>query len=64
VKLVAEVRQGGERVGRVETVFQGDGTLKSSRLDIPRAPARLDITYVSSSRTQPFAPDIWARPEP
>lgn len=64
VKLVAEVRQGGERVGRVETVFQEGGTLKSSRLDIPRAPARLDITYVSSSRTQPFAPDIWVRPEP
>ena len=64
LKLVAEVRQAGERIGRVETVFAEDGTLKSSRLDIPRAPARLDLTYVSSGRTQPFAPDIWLRPEP
>jgi hypothetical protein len=63
-KLVAEVRLGGERIGRVDTVFAEDGTIKSSRLDIPRAPARLDLTYVSSSRTQPFAPDIWVRPEP
>jgi len=64
LRLVAEVRQAGERIGRVETVFAEDGTLKSSRLDIPRAPARLDLTYVSSGRTQPFAPDIWLRPEP
>ncbi|HEX9164797.1 MAG TPA: hypothetical protein VF862_02730 [Gemmatimonadales bacterium] len=64
LKLVAEVRLGGERIGRVETVFAEDGAIKSSRLDIPRAPARLDLTYVSSSRTQPFASDIWVRPEP
>jgi hypothetical protein len=64
LKLVAEVRQGGERIGRVETVFGENGALKSARLDIPRAPARLDLTYASSSRTQPFAPDTWLRPEP
>jgi hypothetical protein len=64
LKLVADVREGGQRVGRVETVFAEDGTPKSSRLDMPRAPARLDITYVSSTRTSAFPPDTWVRPQP
>lgn len=64
VRLIAEVRQGGERIGRVETVFASDGGLKSARLDIPGASARLDITYTSSAKASPFGPDIWARPEP
>jgi hypothetical protein len=64
LKLVADVREGGQRVGRVETIFAEDGTPKSSRLDMPRAPARLDITYVSSTRTSAFPPDTWVRPQP
>lgn len=64
VRLTAEVRSAGTRIGRVVTIFQEDGSLKSSRLDIPGASARLDLTYASSNRTSAFAPDTWVRPEP
>lgn len=64
VRFTAEVRSAGSRVGRVVTIFQPDGSLKSSRLDIPGARARLDLTFASSNRTSAFAPDTWLRPEP
>ncbi len=63
-RLVADVRDAGGRLGRVETVFNADGTLKSSRLDAPRRPARLEVTYGARSTPDAFPPDTWARPEP
>jgi hypothetical protein len=62
LKLVADVRRADGRVGRVETVFGPDGSPKSSRLTVPRVSARLDITYVSSSRPNGYPPEIWVRP--
>jgi hypothetical protein len=62
LKLVADVRQADGRLGRVETVFGPDGSPKSSRLTVPRKRARLDITYVSSSRPNGYPPETWARP--
>lgn len=64
IKLIADVREGGERVGRVETLFNVDGTPKSARLDVPRTPARLDITYGSSTKATGFPPDTWVPPQP
>lgn len=58
-KLITEVRQAGQVVGRVETTFGSDGMPRSARLDVPSVPARLDVTYVSVARSDPFAPDIW-----
>jgi hypothetical protein len=63
-KLVVDVRQGGRRLGRVETVFGPQGALKSSRIIAPGGPARLDVNYVSSTRTTGFPADTWDRPEP
>lgn len=63
-RLIADVRQASGRVGRVETIFKADGGLKSSRLDVPSGPARLDINFVSSRRATGFDPDIWIRPTP
>ena len=63
-RLIADVRQAGGRIGRVETRFDAEGRLKSSRLDVPSAPARLDIRYVSTERTDRFPPDIWTPPAP
>lgn len=63
-RLIADVRQAGKRVGRVETTFKADGGLKSSRLDVPSGPARLDINFVSSRKATGFDPDIWTRPAP
>ena len=63
-RLIADVRQAGKRVGRVETTFKADGGLKSSRLDVPSVPARLDISYVSTRTATGFAPETWVRPAP
>lgn len=57
-RLVAEVRQAGEIIGRAETTIGADGAPVSSRLTVPSAPARLDLTFLSTTRAD-FAPDIW-----
>jgi hypothetical protein len=46
-------------IGRVETTRGPGGELKSSRLIIPSAPARLDITFLSAESADAFAPDVW-----
>jgi hypothetical protein len=63
-KLLAEVRQAGKVVGRVETQFAADGSPASARLTVPSVPARLDLTFLSSARSAPFAPSIWQPPPP
>lgn len=63
VRLIADVRQADGRLGRVEMRFGPDGVPVSARLIVPGTPARLDITYVSTSRTEGFPPDTWRRPE-
>jgi hypothetical protein len=59
VKLVAEVRQAGKVVGRAETRLGPDGSPQTSRLTVPSVPAQLDLTFLSSARSAPFAPDTW-----
>jgi len=63
-KLIADVRQGGRRVGRVETVFGPDGVPISARLTVPSVPARLDLSYTSTVSQGTFEADIWALPPP
>jgi len=58
-RLLAEVRQGGKVVGRAETRLADDGTPTTARLTVPSAPARLDLTFLSSARSARFAPDTW-----
>lgn len=64
VRLTAEVRSAGTRIGRVVTIFQEDGSLKSSRLDVPGAAARLDLTYTSTTSVASFADSTWIPPQP
>lgn len=61
-RLVAEVRQNGKRLGRVETKFGPDGLPASSRLVVPSRGAKLDLTFYQNERARPFAPDTWTRP--
>lgn len=63
-RLIAEVRQGGKRVGRVETKFGPDGLPASSRLVVQGPPAKLDLTFYQNEKARPFAPDTWTRPAP
>jgi hypothetical protein len=58
VRFFAEVRHGGELIGRAETTLQPDGAPIKARLTVPSAPAKLDLTFLSTTRAT-FAPDIW-----
>ncbi|MGH7585480.1 MAG: hypothetical protein ACREMH_04475 [Gemmatimonadales bacterium] len=60
----AELRRGGEVIGRTETSFDETGRLAKARLDAPTAPARLDITFLSSTTSEPFAHDVWLPDRP
>jgi hypothetical protein len=57
-RLLAEVRQAGKLIGRVETTLGPDQTPLKARLTVPSAPAQLDLTFLSTARDS-FAPDIW-----
>lgn len=63
-RLIAEVREQGRRVGRVETKFGADGNPASSRLVVTGRPARLDLTFIQNQKASSFAPDTWTRPVP
>lgn len=63
VRFMADVREAGVRIGRVQTTYNADGSLKSSRLDVPRGPARLDLNYYATSRPASFPADTWTPPD-
>ncbi|HEU5305156.1 MAG TPA: hypothetical protein VFU40_10970 [Gemmatimonadales bacterium] len=63
VKFTAEVRHAGELIGRAETTLKPDGIPLKARLTVPSAPARLDLTFLSTTRAS-FAPDIWLPRKP
>jgi hypothetical protein len=61
-RLLAEVRQGGSRLGRVETRFGADGFPAASRLTVIKPGSRLDLTFQQHTKVASFAPDTWLRP--
>ncbi len=62
LRLMAEVRQGGKRIGIVTTTFGPDGVLLKSRLDVPSGPARLDLTFTQVTKPASFSAEIWDAP--
>ncbi|MBA3658561.1 MAG: hypothetical protein H0W67_03075 [Gemmatimonadales bacterium] len=56
--LTTEVRAAGKLIGRAETTLGSDGAPLKSRLTVPSAPARLDITFLSTA-PKTFAPETW-----
>lgn len=58
VRFFAEVRHAGRLIGRAETTLKPDGVPIKSRLTVPSVPAKLDLTFLSTSRAL-FAPEIW-----
>jgi hypothetical protein len=62
-RFVAQVRRAGELIGRAETALAPDGTPLKSRLTVPSAPARLDLTFLSTTQDS-FAPEIWLPRKP
>ena len=62
-RLVTEVRQAGELVGRAETTLDSAGVPLTARLIVPSVPAKLDLTFLSTARAD-FAPDIWTPRKP
>lgn len=63
VKLVTEVRHAGEIVGRAETTLDTTGAPLMARLIVPSVPAKLNLTFLSTSRAD-FAPEIWTDRKP
>ena len=63
VRLVTEVRQRGQVIGRAEAELAADGTPLKARLTVPSAPAQLDLTFLSTKQAT-FAPDIWLPRKP
>jgi hypothetical protein len=62
-RMVTVVRRAGELLGRAEATLDSAGAPLTSRLTVPSAPARLDLTFLSSSQAA-FAPDIWVSRKP
>ena len=62
-KLVTEVRHGSEMVGRAETTLDSAGTPLTARLVVPSVPAKLNLTFLSTTRAD-FAPEIWTDRKP
>jgi hypothetical protein len=62
-KLVTEVRRAGEVIGRAETTLDSTGAPLSSRLTVPSVPARLDLTFSSTTQAD-FAPETWVSRQP
>ncbi len=56
--LTTEVRAAGILIGRAEATLSPDGEPLKSRLTVPSAPARLDITFLSTA-PKTFAPQTW-----
>jgi hypothetical protein len=63
-RLIAEVRRNGRLFGRVETKLSAEGKPVTARLVVPDVPARLDITFVSTTAESSFPPETWVAPEP
>jgi hypothetical protein len=61
-QLVADVRQGNRRIGRVVTTFDENGWPRTSRLDVPSGPARLDLTFTERTRMDSIPRDRWIAP--
>lgn len=58
-RLIAESRQAGRVVGRVETELGPDGHPTTSRLTVPSVPARLTLTFTASAPSESFPSDLW-----
>jgi hypothetical protein len=62
-RMVTVVRRAGELLGRAEATLDSAGAPLTARLTVPSAPARLDLTFLSTSQAA-FAPDIWVSRKP
>jgi hypothetical protein len=62
-RVVTQVRRAGEMVGRAETTLDSTGAPLTARLTVPSVPARLDLTFLSTTQAD-FAPDIWVSRRP
>ena len=62
-RMVTVVRRAGELVGRAEATLDSAGTPLTARLTVPSVPARLDITFLSTTQAD-FAPEIWVSRKP
>ena len=63
IRMVTVVRRAGELLGRAEATLDSAGAPLTARLTVPSAPARLDLTFLSTAQAD-FAPEIWVSRKP
>ncbi len=61
-QLLTDVRSEGKRVGRALTTFDASGKPVSVSLDVPSAPARLDLTFTDVSTPDSHPDGTWDAP--
>lgn len=62
-QLIVDVRQGGSRIGRVATTLDAVGHPVRARMEIPRQPARLDLSFYVAGPLDDRPADLWTRPD-
>lgn len=60
--LFVDVRQRGERIGRVASTLDAAGNPVTARLEIPGQPARLDLSFYLTAPLDSIPADLWQRP--
>jgi hypothetical protein len=61
-QLIVDVRQAGERIGRVATTLDANGLPASSHLEVPSVPSRLRLTFYEALPLASRPPELWREP--
>lgn len=61
-QMFVDVRQAGERIGRVATTYDAAGFPAKARLEVPSRPARLELAFYGAGPLDTLPVDLWARP--
>ncbi|MBA2291474.1 MAG: hypothetical protein H0W15_03350 [Gemmatimonadales bacterium] len=61
-QLLTDVRSQGKRIGRALTTFDAQGHPATVRLDVPSAPARLDLTFTAVTVPDAHPDGTWDAP--
>lgn len=62
-QLFVDVRQAGQRIGRVATTLDDSGYPATVRLEIPGGPARLELTFYAAGPLDSLPPNLWVKPD-
>lgn len=62
-QLIVDVRQAGQRIGRVLTTLDSEGRPLTSRLEVPAKPARVELEFYRWEAPDSLPADLWLKPD-